>query len=112
MIAVTVRLQEHHMVLFATIGFTFSTPVCKTSRVENSSVIGAICLHFSAALEHRCRRSDATAGSRSLKDLLQVKPNKEVFSFLSSHQNITRRAAAVQMFPHRVSLKFKLKIFG
>ena len=54
----------------------------------------------------------ATASSRSLKGLLQVKPNKEVFSFLSSHQNITRRAAAVQMFPHRVSLKFKLKIFG
>ena len=87
------------MVLFGTTGLAFCTQFCKTFRVENSSLIGAICLRFSAALGHRGRRCDATASSRSLKELLQVKPNKEGFSFLRSHQNIGRRARAVRMFP-------------
>ena len=41
--------------------------------------MGAICLYFSAALEHRCRRSVAIASSQSLKELFQAKPNKENF---------------------------------
>ena len=61
--------------------------------MENSSLIGAVCLHLTAALEHRWRRSDAPASRHSSKQLLQVKPNKEVLSFLRSHQNIKRRAA-------------------
>ena len=95
MIAVTVRLQEHHRVLFGTTDSPFCTQCRTTWRVvENPCLIGAIGLHFSPALEHRLCSSDATASSHPQKELLQVKPRKEGFGFLCSPQSIGRRADA------------------
>ena len=87
------RALQPYTVLFGTTGLTFYTHICKTCRVENSRLIGAIRLRFSAALEHRCRRSDATASSHSLKELHQPPTNQEVCGFLRSRQNTGRRAA-------------------
>ena len=85
--------------LFGTTNLTFHAQSRKTSRVKELSLIGAICLHVSAALVHRCRRSDATASRRSLNEVLQVKPTKSISVFYAATRISDAVRRAVRMFP-------------